>query len=94
MASGSICCITLYRSAPSTFDTKCVVISGVAGVYAMFQDPHDIAGAFSDAQMAANPPLKDSVPPGEWHAYGRTLAGDRYSQLLGSTLPLLGSQQV
>jgi len=65
----------------SGFLLATIVISAVIAVYAMFQNPHDIAGSFSDQQMAANPPVNDPVPAGEWHAYGRTLAGDRYSPL-------------
>jgi quinoprotein glucose dehydrogenase len=71
-----------------------IVISGVVGLYAAFQDPHDLAGAFSDQQMAANTPLNDSVPPGEWHAYGRDAAGDRYSPLTQITPDNVGKLQV
>ena len=70
----------------SRFLLATVVISAAIGVYAMFQDPHDVAGSFSDQQMAAtkapsDPAPRDPVPAGEWPAYGRTPAGDRYSPL-------------
>jgi len=57
---------------------------GVAGM-SMLRDPHQIAGQFDFAAPAggAQPAAGDSgaVPPGEWHAYGRTAAGQRYSPL-------------
>jgi quinoprotein glucose dehydrogenase len=70
----------------SGFLLATVAISAVVGVYAMFQDPHDLAGSFTDQQMSATKQPADAVPPngvpaGEWHAYGRTAAGDRYSPL-------------
>ncbi|MFC6488827.1 PQQ-binding-like beta-propeller repeat protein [Nitratireductor sp. GCM10026969] len=57
-----------------------IVITAIVGVYAMFQTPHNIAGAFDDDRMAAEPQAGD-VPPGEWAAYGRTPYGQRYSPL-------------
>ncbi|MCK3775506.1 glucose/quinate/shikimate family membrane-bound PQQ-dependent dehydrogenase [Ensifer sesbaniae] len=58
-----------------------VLISiGVAG-YALTQDPHDIRGDLPSDVVAANPPLGGSVPPAEWHQYGRTPFGQRYSPL-------------
>jgi quinoprotein glucose dehydrogenase len=51
----------------------------VAGA-SIFRDPHDMQGALPTAPVtpdASNSP----VPPGEWHDYGRTLAGQRYSPL-------------
>ena len=78
----------------SGFLLATIVISAVAGLYAMFQDPHDLAGSFSEQQMAATKPLNDGVPPGEWHAYGRTAAGDRYSPLDQITPENVGKLQV
>ncbi|MGE6782244.1 glucose/quinate/shikimate family membrane-bound PQQ-dependent dehydrogenase [Ensifer adhaerens] len=57
-----------------------LVAIGVAG-YAIMQDPHDIRGDLPSDVIAANPPLGGSVPPGEWHQYGRTAFGQRYSPL-------------
>lgn len=59
----------------------CLVIVGAVGGYAMFQSPHDIAGKFPDAQMSADAGTASNVPAGEWPAYGRTAAGQRYSPL-------------
>ncbi|MBU1358017.1 MAG: glucose/quinate/shikimate family membrane-bound PQQ-dependent dehydrogenase [Gammaproteobacteria bacterium] len=52
------------------------------------RDPHDVAGQLpAAAQAAPAAPAasaaagKDPIPPGEWHAYGRTGHGQRYSPL-------------
>jgi len=58
-----------------------LVIAVLVGVYAMFQSPHDLAGALPDDRMAASHAVDGAVPDGEWQAYGRTAAGDRYSPL-------------
>lgn len=58
-----------------------IVVSALVGVYSMFQSPHDTAGAFDDTKMAATSDVETAVPDGEWHAYGRTAAGRRYSPL-------------
>jgi len=58
-----------------------LISGGVAG-YSMFNTPHELAGSFGDAKMAANKNYKtDDVPDGEWQAYGRTTYGQRYSPL-------------
>lgn len=60
-----------------------LVVSLVVGAYAVFQSPHDLEGRFSAERMNAQPAAQvaDDVPDGEWHAYGRTSAGQRYSPL-------------
>lgn len=55
---------------------------GVAGA-ALLRDPHVIEGHWQ-AQAAAPAPgasVNADVPAGEWHHYGRTLAGQRYTPL-------------
>lgn len=69
-------------------------IALVAGIYAMFQSPHDTSGVFSDAQMAANRDVETNVPDGEWQAYGRTDAGRRYSPLDQITPANVGNLKV
>ncbi|UEM03209.1 glucose/quinate/shikimate family membrane-bound PQQ-dependent dehydrogenase [Skermanella rosea] len=57
-----------------------VVVAGAS----MFADPHRIEGTAPGprAEAPANGPTgKPDVPPGEWHAYGRTGYGQRYSPL-------------
>lgn len=58
-----------------------LAICAAVGVYAMFQNPNEIVGAFDDERMAATEELETGVPDGEWVAYGRTSAGRRYSPL-------------
>ncbi|MQW86694.1 glucose/quinate/shikimate family membrane-bound PQQ-dependent dehydrogenase [Sinorhizobium saheli] len=58
----------------------CLLSIGVA-VYSVTQDPHDIRGNLPGDAVAANPALGGNVPPGEWHQYGRTPYGQRYSPL-------------
>jgi quinoprotein glucose dehydrogenase len=73
------------RYGPSSLFLLCsLLIAGAVGMYSMFQTPHDLTGAFSAEQMAAKVSEgsgQNSIPDGEWHAYGRTSAGDRYSPL-------------
>jgi quinoprotein glucose dehydrogenase len=52
----------------------------VAG-YSMTTDPKDIAGALGTEKVTANANLGNDVPAGEWHYYGRTQFGQRYSPL-------------
>jgi quinoprotein glucose dehydrogenase len=59
-----------------------IFIAAIVGIYSMFQQPHDIDGAFPEQRIAVSPaPQQGDVPPGEWAAYGRTSFGQRYSPL-------------
>lgn len=52
----------------------------VAG-YSMTADPKDIAGELSSDKVTPTADLGGNVPSGEWHFYGRTQYGQRYSPL-------------
>lgn len=52
----------------------------VAGV-AISKDPHNLDGSLPTEEMAAAPDTGNAVPDGEWHQYGRTQYGQRYSPL-------------
>jgi quinoprotein glucose dehydrogenase len=52
----------------------------VAG-YSMAQDPLEITGTLPTEAVAAAPAPGGDVPDGEWHQYGRTPYGQRYSPL-------------
>ncbi|MGG5823588.1 glucose/quinate/shikimate family membrane-bound PQQ-dependent dehydrogenase [Falsiroseomonas sp. HW251] len=52
---------------------------GVAAA-SWFTDPHRIDGSLPEIRGASSPSAA-AVPPGEWHAYGRTEAGQRWSPL-------------
>ncbi|HEX5779433.1 MAG TPA: PQQ-binding-like beta-propeller repeat protein [Xanthobacteraceae bacterium] len=64
------------------------------GLYSMFREPHEIAGAFTSERMAGSEKLETGVPPGEWHAYGRTSYGQRYSPLDRITPENIGALEV
>ena len=71
-----------------------LAISVLIGVYAMFQSPHDIGGSFAAARMAQTQDVAGTIPDGEWHAYGRTNAGQRYSPLAQITPQNVGGLEV
>src|SRR5690606_6462488 len=52
----------------------------VAG-FSMTVDPYDAAGSLPTEKAAEAPNLGGDAPPGEWHFYGRTRFGQRYSPL-------------
>ncbi|MER9018062.1 glucose/quinate/shikimate family membrane-bound PQQ-dependent dehydrogenase [Mesorhizobium sp. M0898] len=52
----------------------------VAG-YSMTTDPKDIAGELNTDKVTPTADLGGNVPAGEWHYYGRTQYGQRYSPL-------------
>ncbi|MGO7541952.1 glucose/quinate/shikimate family membrane-bound PQQ-dependent dehydrogenase [Rhizobium ruizarguesonis] len=58
-----------------------VILAILVALYSMTTDPHDLAGELPKDTVAANPAFGGSVPDGEWHQYGRTAFGQRYSPL-------------
>ncbi|MBY5446836.1 glucose/quinate/shikimate family membrane-bound PQQ-dependent dehydrogenase [Rhizobium leguminosarum] len=58
-----------------------VILAILVALYSMTSDPHDLAGELPKDTVAANPAFGGSVPDGEWHQYGRTPFGQRYSPL-------------
>ncbi|MGO6746224.1 glucose/quinate/shikimate family membrane-bound PQQ-dependent dehydrogenase [Rhizobium ruizarguesonis] len=58
-----------------------VVLAMLVALYSMTTDPHDLPGELPKDTVAANPAFGGSVPDGEWHQYGRTPFGQRYSPL-------------
>ncbi|WP_046861834.1 glucose/quinate/shikimate family membrane-bound PQQ-dependent dehydrogenase [Microvirga massiliensis] len=71
--------VSAFRGAglPLTF---ALGIACVVAVVSWFMDPHRIEGTAPQvrAEVSADVP---GMPPGEWHAYGRTNYGQRYSPL-------------
>lgn len=67
--------------------------SALAAGAALLRDPHDVAGALPARPAAALPDdaAAQQVPPGEWHAYGRTAYGQRYSPLAAITPSNVGT---
>jgi len=58
-----------------------VGVSAVVAVGAGLRDTHEVVGQLPDAGPAVTAGAPASVPDGEWHAYGRTAAGQRWSPL-------------
>ncbi|MGC4392988.1 glucose/quinate/shikimate family membrane-bound PQQ-dependent dehydrogenase [Agrobacterium sp. M50-1] len=58
-----------------------VLASIVVAGYSMAQDPHDMAGSLPQETASATPASGGNVPDGDWHQYGRTPYGQRYSPL-------------
>lgn len=58
-----------------------VILAILVALYSMTTDPHDLAGDLPTDKVAASPAFGGSVPDGEWHQYGRTPFGQRYSPL-------------
>ena len=82
------------RRRPSVWPLGTVVVIAVlVAVYSMFQDPRDIAGRLPDNRVA-DAAMGGSVPDGEWHQYGRTPYGQRFSPLSDITPENVGTLQV
>ncbi|RVD38778.1 glucose/quinate/shikimate family membrane-bound PQQ-dependent dehydrogenase [Mesorhizobium sp. M4A.F.Ca.ET.020.02.1.1] len=64
----------------------------VAG-YSMTADPRDIAGELNADKVTPTADLGGNVPEGEWHFYGRTPYGQRFSPLNQITVDNVASLQ-
>lgn len=71
---------TPYPASALPLGVAVIVAIAVAG-YSMMQDQHDLSGALPTDIVNATPALGGNVPSGEWHQYGRTPYGQRYSPL-------------
>jgi len=58
-----------------------VLISVVVAGISLFVEPYGRDGVLPTEQVAAAPALGGDVPDGDWHQYGRTPYGQRYSPL-------------
>ncbi|NTJ44508.1 glucose/quinate/shikimate family membrane-bound PQQ-dependent dehydrogenase [Agrobacterium larrymoorei] len=68
-----------------------VVIASIGvAAFAMTQDPHDLEGELSTEVMSNSPSYGNPVPDDEWHQYGRTNYGQRYSPLAQITTENVG----
>ncbi|MBB3147181.1 quinoprotein glucose dehydrogenase [Phyllobacterium trifolii] len=65
----------------------------VAG-YSMMGDPKQITGELSEEVIATEPDFGGNVPADDWHQYGRTPYGQRYSPLKEITPDNVNSLQV
>lgn len=71
---------TRYAASALPLAVAVVVAIAVAG-FSLTQDPHDVVGDLPTDVVNATPALGGNVPAGEWHQYGRTQYGQRYSPL-------------
>lgn len=58
-----------------------VVITVVVAVGSMVNDPNAVTGRLNDKVVTQHPDMGNSIPDGDWHQYGRTQYGQRYSPL-------------
>ncbi len=58
-----------------------IAVSVVVAVVAMFVPSNDLAGTAPAARQSAELPASVAVPDGEWHSYGRSAYGQRFSPL-------------
>ncbi len=79
--------------APSLLLAGACVLAVVAAVWSMFGVPHDLEGKLPEEKIAAAPALGGDVPEGDWHQYGRTPYGQRYSPLSQIDTRNVGSLQ-
>lgn len=57
-------------------------LSSLVALATAFHDPHDLGGALPPPHAAlSGASTEPAVPAGEWHAYGRTAWGQRFSPL-------------
>lgn len=62
--------------------TAVLAVFAVVAVASWFHDPHDITGRIASRPASSAAAQADAnLPSGEWHAYGRTAFGQRYSPL-------------
>ncbi|WP_439273234.1 glucose/quinate/shikimate family membrane-bound PQQ-dependent dehydrogenase [Pseudochrobactrum sp. HB0163] len=65
----------------------------VAGI-SLLKDPHNLDGSLPSQDVAATPDTGNTMPDGEWHQYGRTQYGQRYSPLAQITPENVGRLQL
>ena len=79
--------LTSGRPAPEVKPTRSFVLEGsvviaiIVAVFSMLNDPHDIEGQLPTETVVSDPSYGGTVPNDEWHHYGRTPYGQRYSPL-------------
>jgi quinoprotein glucose dehydrogenase len=71
-----------------------VAVSALVAIAAGLRDSHRIDGSLPAASASAAASAPGAVPDGEWHAYGRTAAGQRFSPLAQITPANVGQLQV
>jgi quinoprotein glucose dehydrogenase len=83
----------VYPATSLPLAVAALVSIGVAA-YAITRDLHAIRGDLPAAAVVTSPALGGDVPPGDWHQYGRTAFGQRYSPLDQITTDNVGTLKV
>lgn len=76
---------------PSLWLIGALLASVITAGASMLWDTHDIDGRLPTDKVAAAPALGGNVPDGDWHQYGRTPYGQRYSPLTQITADNVGN---
>jgi quinoprotein glucose dehydrogenase len=71
-----------------------ILVSGLVAAGAIWLEPRDQDGSFTAQQMAGLSVYQSEIDEGEWVAYGRTAAGQRYSPLADITPQNVGNLEV
>lgn len=71
-----------------------VLATLITAGYSLMIDPHDMSGDLSAEKLVENPDLGGNVPSEDWHQYGRTPFGQRYSPLMEITKENIGTLQL
>ncbi|MEQ9347872.1 MAG: glucose/quinate/shikimate family membrane-bound PQQ-dependent dehydrogenase [Thalassospira sp.] len=58
-----------------------VVLAVIVAVYSMMNNPNEVTGVLPGDPVVSSPSYGGTVPDGDWHQYGRTPYGQRYSPL-------------
>lgn len=81
-----------YSVASASLAAVLAVAAAIAGV-ALFSHPHELEGDLPAKRMPAESAAQGSKEAGEWRAYGRTAAGQRFSPLAQITAKNVGQLQ-
>jgi quinoprotein glucose dehydrogenase len=84
--------VSAFRGAGLALTAVLCIALAVAAI-SWFREPYEIEGTVPQAR-AQVPPDAQGVPAGEWHAYGRSDYGQRYSPLAQITPANVGNLQV
>ncbi|MEQ8284728.1 PQQ-binding-like beta-propeller repeat protein [Thalassospira sp.] len=58
-----------------------VVLAVIVAVYSMMNNPNEVTGVLPGDPVVSSPSYGGTEPDGDWHQYGRTPYGQRYSPL-------------
>jgi quinoprotein glucose dehydrogenase len=71
-----------------------VLIAVIVASFSLTRDSLDLAGELNTEKLIAAPDLGGNMPAGDWHQYGRTPYGQRYSPLTDITPDNVGKLEL